>query len=475
MRAYRPRSLQPRQSWSLIMTAGLITMTAWAAEPRSDELLLVDGYYPSARLTAIDPDGSFRFTTPAGPRTLLPGRFVRWATPPDLSVPSQLVLTGGSRLVLNEPWTGEAMLTLDDHGAVASTALLEKVRVAREQLHILMLRSPVDSSQTAHVFDRLQAWQAGGDLLYLTSGDSIEGHLLRIGPSGRPGYDGPSESGNPPARRSARQVVTFQTPAGRLDIRLSTVAGIAIGSDQPDTPSKPGMNRVIGPPTGAPPLAVGLRDGSWIVCRRLASREGRLHLETRSGLPLKCQNTQDIVAIQVLSQSTVDGQLVYLSDIEADDYQHRPYLDIPWDIQRDRNVLGDRLRAGGAIFPKGLALHSASRLVYQINPSRFERTRAGTTGPDIGNRWDRFEAQIAIDDAAEGGGSVIFRVLLGRNSGWQTAFSSDIIRGGDPPQRISVPLSDSDQIALEVDYADLGDERDYANWLDARLVRESPP
>jgi hypothetical protein len=78
-------------------------------------------------------------------------------------------------------------------------------------------------------------------------------------------------------------------------------------------------------------------------------------------------------------------------------------------------------------------------------------------------------AAIAIDDAAAQGGSAIFRVYLEHDGQWQEAYASSVVRGGEPPLPITVAIGDARQLALVVDFADRGDERDYANWLEARL------
>ena len=52
------------------------------------------------------------------------------------------------------------------------------------------------------------------------------------------------------------------------------------------------------------------------------------------------------------------------------------------------------------------------------------------------------------------------------------AYRSDVIRGGQPPQQLSIDLAGTQGVTLTVDYADRGDELDYADWLDARLVKE---
>ena len=60
----------------------------------------------------------------------------------------------------------------------------------------------------------------------------------------------------------------------------------------------------------------------------------------------------------------------------------------------DSNVLGTRLRTGGATFLQGLGMPSTSRVAYDVSGYR------------------KFEAEMAIDDAAGRNGSVIFKVLL---------------------------------------------------------------
>ena len=76
-----------------------------------------------------------------------------------------------------------------------------------------------------------------------------------------------------------------------------------------------------------------------------------------------------------------------------------------------------------------------------------------------------------MDDAAKGRGSVVFSVYVDRGGKWTEAYQSGTLRGGEPPQDISVDLRGSTGLTLTVDYADRGDEMDYADWLDARLLR----
>jgi hypothetical protein len=56
-------------------------------------------------------------------------------------------------------------------------------------------------------------------------------------------------------------------------------------------------------------------------------------------------------------------------------------------------------------------------------------------------------------------------------SEWTPAYESPILRGGDPPLPISVDLKGAKRMALIVDFADRGDECDWANWLQSRLTK----
>ncbi len=148
------------------------------------------------------------------------------------------------------------------------------------------------------------------------------------------------------------------------------------------------------------------------------------------------------------------GQAVYLSDLEPVGYKHIPFLQLAWPYQADHNVSGDLLRAGGKLFLKGLGMHSASRLTY-----------------DLDRPASRLEAALAIDDAAGGRGSVVFRVFVDTGDGhWEPKYTSPIIRGGDPPLPITVDVAHAKRISLLVEFADRGDQLDYADWLDARLI-----
>jgi hypothetical protein len=129
-------------------------------------------------------------------------------------------------------------------------------------------------------------------------------------------------------------------------------------------------------------------------------------------------------------------------------------LSIEGPLARDLNVMGRPLAVDGKRYLKGIGLHTAARLTYKLD-----------------REYQRFEAEIALDDAAKGRGSVVFSVYLDRDGKWEEVFNSGIVRGGEAPKPVSIDVRGAKGITLTVDFADRGDELDYAEWLDARLVR----
>jgi hypothetical protein len=409
------------------------------------------GTLPDARLVSIGPDGKLQFQTSGGELNLFPADLVRWSTPRDRSPTRCLVLTDGSRLAFSEPWDQQPMLLLSGDEVTVHSSLLGRPSLSRSQLRAIVLRGPAESGQYDRLLTRLLAWQGPGDQLHLVGGDRLAGRLISIGRASPIGRDA-AETARPTASESrASELVTFDSEMGRITVPYSRVAGLSL------QPVRPAQHAPAGPRMG-----VGLRDGSWLVCDRLAGRRGdagtsgfQLHLIT--GLDLICGDLRNLVALQQLGSMAEESLLIYLSDLEADRYRHQPYLDIPWVYRNDLNVRGGRLRVKGRPYPKGLGMHSASRLTYRIPRG-----------------WERMAAQVAIDEMAGERGSVVFRVELLRGGEWREVYRSPIVPGGQPPRGLSVELAGAEQLALITEYADRGDEWDDANWLDARLERRVP-
>lgn len=206
-------------------------------------------------------------------------------------------------------------------------------------------------------------------------------------------------------------------------------------------------------------MAVGLRDGGLLLARSAQlDPSNALTIELPGGVRLTGSRQKAVALIQPLG-----GRVAYLSDLSPIDYRHTPYFGGAWPYGRDRNLRGEGMSAGGRRWLKGLAVHSAARLVYRV-PQPAER----------------FETGVAIDASASSslaggvGGSVVFRVLVARGGRFAPAATTPVVRRGDDPLRVSVDVRGAQAIALMVEYADAGSVLDHADWLDARFVSEVP-
>ena len=211
------------------------------------------------------------------------------------------------------------------------------------------------------------------------------------------------------------------------------------------------------PAPAGPRLGVGLRDGSWLVCDRLAGRRGDastsgLQLHLLAGLDLTCRDLQNLVALQQLGSTAAGSPLVYLSDLKAASYSHQAYLEIPWPTESTRMYGGARLRVQRRVYLKvwGCTPLHGSRIVSQVGGSGWLPKWPSTRCP------------------GSGGVSFFGWNCWAKGSGRKPT-AVPIVRGGQPPRGLAVELAGAEQLALITEYADRGDEWDDANWLDARL------
>ncbi len=354
-------------------------------------------------------------------------KLVRWSTPPANIGRGEAILVDGSRLVLADSWGGTLALQLVDGTVTLATNRLGDVQVSPAQLRATLLNAPADALRRTKLLDKLLSDAPTSDRVYLTNGDVLSGRVSRIA-----------------SQSSAGEAVVVFLLAGEtqpVELPTKRVAGIRWGGDGPDI--------------SRGELAVGLRDGSYLVVQTLKTKGDRFSTKLACGITFS-GDVRDVVHLQ-----SVGSQVTYLSDVEAVDYRHRPYLDIAWPYQRDRNVLGGPLVVGGHTYAKGIGMVTAARLTYRV-PPQVERFAAEVA-------VDEIAAEIAVEGGAAGRGSVVFRVYLLRENDWQQAFASPVVRGGGKPLAVSVNLAGAKEIALVTDYADRGDELDYADWLDARF------
>lgn len=374
----------------------------------------------AGELERVDSVGDVTFRNGEGAeRTLAFGELVRWSHPALPRRQTLIVLNDGSRLVAAAQWAGGAPVRLDGDELVVISEVWGEIRLPRQRVRglvFLQYNRPLERLQLGR--ELLDA-AAATDQVRLTNEDRVDGTLVQL----------------------AGGSLAIATQAGEAEIPLSRVEAIALGRPRDVSSDASPQNPAI--------LIVGLDDGSLIVAASMRADDDELEIALPDGLRLEGGTCDNVACLQSLG-----GRFVYLSDLEPADYRHVPYLDLAWPYQRDRNVLGEPIVVGGRLYLKGLAMHSAGRLTYRLDGD-----------------YERFAAEVAIDDSARGRGSVVFGVHVLRDGRWQASYKSGTIRGGDQPQFVSVDIRAAQALTLTVDYADRGDELDHAVWLDARLVK----
>lgn len=407
----------------LLITCTACLVCLLAGGPRicaSDESPLpvaypVDKESFQAQLTAIDVNWNVAVRTEGGARSLPLDDLVRWGTRVDLPYRSIVLFASGDLLV------ADAVEIDTNNRLIAQSALWGRIALPMETLRGVLLNAPAEPLERDRLVDRIVREDRTEDQLLLDNRDVVGGVLTALGPDS----------------------ATLNTAAGEVEISRERITAVVFRVSAEFSERRNGR-RVL----------VGLRDGSLLTARQAELSAGRLRVITDSGVRLDSASDVDggqpVVCLQPL-----EGRVTYLSDLRPIGYKHVPYLSLSWPLGVNRNARHGLLRARGGVYSKGLGMVSASRVAYALD-----------------GRYQRFAAHVAIDDAAGAGGSTIFRVYVDDGQGnWLQAYESPIVRGGDELLCVSVDVHGRKQIALIVDYADRADELDFADWLDARLVK----
>lgn len=400
--------------WAAVLGSALL-----AASCRAEEMLFRHrGAGAACSLVALD-ERTITVAREKGRDVRLPlSETYRWGEPARRSRRPTVLLANGTRLVAAPTWTLEGSVQLDAERLLLRQAMLDDAAIPRPLVHAILFQAAADPL----LFQEAAREAATGaddqaDRVWLDNGDQFRGRVAEI-KAGR-----------------LRIAVEEQT----LEFELPRVVAVRFAGG--------------GPPPPAPKIAVGLRDGGVVYADSATLAGGaRLRVRVAPSLSLAGSRPDAVTLVQPLV-----GGVVYLSDLTPIDYRHTPYFGVPWGYGGDENLFGQPLAAGQKRWLRGLAMHSASRLVYRLPPG--VRT---------------FSAGAAIDSSAarpdSRRGSVVFRVLVARRGGFEPVFASSVVRAGDTPLPIAVDVAGARAIALVVEHADGGETLDHADWLGARLV-----
>lgn len=411
------------------------------AVPRDPQLGSRDGVPLHARLVSIGKAWQVQLATPDGRNVdFPPGELFSWGDYADTETGPQLLLADGSLLVadvvemtathvvVESPLLGNSQV--DSARGTRPTATL-----ALETLRAIVFQPPPAPLGRDRLLDSIARTAEGQDQLHLTNGDILLGALAGWSPS--------ADDANP---KGGMDRIAFRIES-RGDPVLIPVDRISVFVRS--VPKAP-------PPRDNASGGLGFSDGSWLVVDRVETDRAPMLLTLAGGVELAIPRDLLLEQVRCIRPAT---DVTFLSDLSPLSYKHIPFLERSWPYGTDRNVLGGRLRVGQDVHTKGLGMHSASSLAFEL-----------------GGRYRRFEAELALDDHAGERGSVVFRVFLAGDTGrWSPAYESPVVRGADSPIPISIDVSEASRISLIVEFADRGDELDHANWLNARLFGSSIP
>jgi hypothetical protein len=111
---------------------------------------------------------------------------------------------------------------------------------------------------------------------------------------------------------------------------------------------------------------------------------------------------------------------------------------------------GRTISIGGQTYVKGLGVHAASTIIYNLNGA-----------------YQTFASDVGIDDETGGGGSVRFQIFL--DGAATPIYDSGNVFGNAAAKQFSISVAGVQQLRLVVTNAGDGDAYDHADWANARL------
>lgn len=150
--------------------------------------------------------------------------------------------------------------------------------------------------------------------------------------------------------------------------------------------------------------------------------------------------------------ANASDSLAFLSDLPvSNDPPPNGWGPIERDTSNGEAAAGDGVPMAieGVGYGKGLGVHANSDVQYQL-----------------GGSFERFIADMGVDDETGGGGSVSFQVY----GDGVLLFNSGTMTGSSASQKVDVSVVGVQVLRLVVDNAGDGDGLDHANWANARLI-----
>ena len=413
-----PATANPQHRLSLFFvtwTICIVLQFSGAASAAPLEMAVpIDGKPFMAHLLEVHVD-QIQLATAEGKKLFPVGDLVAWGAQHDVQREALILLRDGSLLTVFVDWSIEmdALLVESD--------IWKQTRIPRQLVRGILLKVPSDAIARDKVLDEMMLSSDRLDQCVLFENDIVRGTIVA---SDKEAINIHAESQSASIPRATLRAIIFRSLTERRH----------------DVSQK---------------WSVGFRQGDSLLVDAVNVNRAGGQIKYNPGLTFIPWKPETLLGEICFLRPPTD-RFVYLSDMKPTRYKHVPLLDLSWPYHVDRNVLGQRLRHADCLYGKGLGLHSKSSLTYALN-----------------GQFIRFEANIGLDDVTQDNGSVICRVYVDPGPGWQLAFQSPILRGGQSLIPVSVDVTNAQRISLIVDHSDQGDEWDHVNWINARVVKKT--
>jgi len=254
------------------------------------------------------------------------------------------------------------------------------------------------------------ATQADHDTLYFSNGDTMTGSFDSIND----------------------KAVHWESSLGAIDIPLSRIDRVVLGLATLFKPASALQERTC------------FADGSQLTTSDLAFQNGEFSLNDPGGKTVRCA-AGDLNTVAILN-----GQAIWLTDLEPSDYQLTTYFGQQWPYKLNQNVLGGPLTVNGELYDHGVGVHTGASLTFKL---------AG--------RFHWFVFTPAMDDSATGPGQA--RVIVTADNS-QELYRSAVLAPGQPVRPVLLDVTNVDSITLAAQTTDRFDVLGRVDWLNAALL-----
>ena len=200
------------------------------------------------------------------------------------------------------------------------------------------------------------------------------------------------------------------------------------------------------PVSGKNAVSIRLRflDGSKVMAKTLERENKTVRIVLATGQSVHCH-----VGF-IADAEMMGGSRVWLTDLRPVMHESMPFFVRQWPMGINTNAFGGPLRIAGKDYARGLGLHSACRLQWQLD-GQFERFTGLVGIDDSSGRWADAELVLRVDDRS-----------VAHLSGLQH---------GQQPRKVDVSLKGKRKLVIEVGFGRFGDTQDRVNLVDPALIR----